>query len=124
MAKTIMIVDDSPTMLMSIEGILSKAGLAVLKASSGEDALAKLQTSPKPDMIITDLNMGKLNGIELIRNLRGQSPFRFLPILMLTTESEQDKRNQARSAGATGWIVKPVDPAGLIQVVKKILPGA
>ena len=74
MAKTIMIVDDSPTMLMSIEGILSKAGLAVLKASSGEDALAKLQRSPKPDMIITDLNMGKLNGIDLIRNCGDSRP--------------------------------------------------
>jgi two-component system chemotaxis response regulator CheY len=124
MSKTVMIVDDSPTMLMSIEGILSKVGLAVLKANSGEDALARLEKPPKPDLIITGLNMGKLDGIELIRTLRRQSPFRFVPILMLTTESEQEKRNLARSAGATGWIVKPVDPAGLIQVVKKILPGA
>ena len=75
-------------------------------------------------MVITDLNMGELNGIELIRTLRKQAPFRFLPILLLTTESQQDKRNEARSAGATGWIVKPVVPADLLQMVKRVLPGA
>jgi two-component system chemotaxis response regulator CheY len=93
MAKTIMIVDDSPTMLMSLEGILASAGLSVLKAVSGDDALAKVKNAPKPDMVITDLNMGELNGIELIRTLRKQAPFRFLPILLPTTESQQDKRN-------------------------------
>ena len=123
MAKTIMIIDDSPTMLMSLEGILSKAGIAVLKAVSGEEALEKLTHGPKPDLVITDLNMGALNGIELIRKLRKLANFRFLPILMLTTESQQDKRNDARSAGATGWIVKPVDAAALMQVVRQLLPG-
>ena len=124
MAKTIMIIDDSPTMLMSLEGILSKAGIAVLKAVSGEEALEKLTHGPKPDLVITDLNMGALNGIELIRKLRKLANFRFLPILMLTTESQQDKRNDARSAGATGWIVKPVDGAALLNVVRQVLPGA
>jgi two-component system chemotaxis response regulator CheY len=123
MAKTIMIVDDSPTMLMSLEGILTKAGITVLKAISGEDALTRLTAGLKPDLIITDLNMGKLNGIELIRSLRKIASFRFLPILMLTTESQQDKRNDARSAGATGWIVKPVDATALMQVVRQLLPG-
>jgi len=124
MAKTIMLVDDSPTMLMSLEGILTKAGVGVLKAVSGEDALAKLKAGPKPDMVITDLNMGALNGIELIRSLRKMVNFRFMPMLMLTTESQQDKRNEARSAGATGWIVKPVEAVALMQVVRQLLPGA
>jgi two-component system chemotaxis response regulator CheY len=124
MAKTIMVVDDSPTMLMSLEGILKSAGLSVMKAVSGEDALAKLKDAPKPDMVITDLNMGGLDGIELIRTLRKQTPYRFLPIVLLTTESQQEKRNLARTAGATGWLVKPVVPADLLQVVSRLAPGA
>jgi two-component system chemotaxis response regulator CheY len=111
-------------MLMSLEGILKIAGLLVLKAVSGEDAIAKLKDAAKPDMVITDLNMGDLNGIELIRALRKQAQFRFLPLLLLTTESQQDKRNEARTAGATGWLVKPVVAADLLQVVKRFLPGA
>jgi two-component system chemotaxis response regulator CheY len=75
-------------------------------------------------MVITDLNMGALNGIELIRSLRKMVDFRFMPMLMLTTESQQDKRNEARSAGATGWIVKPVEAVALMQVVRQLLPGA
>jgi two-component system chemotaxis response regulator CheY len=124
MAATILIVDDSPTMLMSIEGILTKAGIAVIKAASGEEALAKLQKGDKPNLMITDLNMGAMNGIELIRNARKLPALRFTPILMLTTESQQDRRNDAKAAGATGWIVKPVNPENLLKVVRQLVPGA
>lgn len=124
MATTIMIVDDSPTMLMSIEGILSKAGLGVVKAASGEQALATLQAGTKPNLLITDLNMGAMNGIDLIRRARKLPGLQFIPILMLTTESQQDKRNEAKSAGATGWIVKPVDPEALLKVIRQLVPGA
>ncbi|TXN49130.1 response regulator [Methylobacterium sp. WL18] len=124
MATTIMIVDDSPTMLMSIEGILSKAGLGVVKAASGEQALATLQAGTKPNLLITDLNMGAMNGIDLIRRVRKLPGLQFIPILMLTTESQQDKRNEAKSAGATGWIVKPVDPEALLKVIRQLVPGA
>ncbi|WP_144426170.1 response regulator [Methylobacterium sp. ARG-1] len=124
MATTIMIVDDSPTMLMSIEGILSKAGLGVVKAASGEEAVTTLQGGTKPNLLITDLNMGAMNGIELIRRVRKLSGLQFIPILMLTTESQQDKRNEAKSAGATGWIVKPVDPDALLKVIRQLVPGA
>jgi two-component system chemotaxis response regulator CheY len=124
MAATVLVVDDSPTMLMSIEGILTKAGLGVIKAASGEEALAKLQKGDKPNLMITDLNMGAMNGIELIRSARKLPAMRFTPILMLTTESQQDKRNEAKSAGATGWIVKPVDGVALLNVVRQVLPGA
>ncbi|MDR3496562.1 MAG: response regulator [Ancalomicrobiaceae bacterium] len=123
MAATILIVDDSATMLMSIEGVLSKAGLTVVKAASGEEALAKLKSGSKPNLMITDLNMGAMNGIELIRNTRKVAGMQFMPILMLTTESQQDKRNDARSAGATGWIVKPVDGATLLKVIGQLVPG-
>ncbi|CAM2998589.1 Chemotaxis protein CheY [Methylobacterium mesophilicum] len=124
LATTIMIVDDSPTMLMSIEGILSKAGLGVVKAASGEQALATLQAGTKPNLLITDLNMGAMNGIDLIRRVRKLPGLQFIPILMLTTESQQDKRNEAKSAGATGWIVKPVDPEALLKVIRQLVPGA
>ncbi|MCJ2091947.1 MULTISPECIES: response regulator [unclassified Methylobacterium] len=124
MATTIMIVDDSPTMLMSIEGILSKAGLGVLKAASGEEAVTTLQGGAKPNLLITDLNMGAMNGIDLIRRVRKLPGLQFIPILMLTTESQQDKRNEAKSAGATGWIVKPVDPEALLKVIRQLVPGA
>jgi len=124
MSKTIMIVDDSPTMLMSIEGVLQKSGLAVVKATSGEEALSTLSNGAKPDMVITDLNMGGMSGIELIRGIRKMPGFQFKPVLMLTTESQQAKREEAKAAGATGWIVKPVDPASLMQVVRQLVPGA
>jgi two-component system chemotaxis response regulator CheY len=123
MSVTALIVDDSATMLMSISGILAKAGLKVEQASSGEEALGKLQAGLKPKLMITDLNMGKMNGIELIRAARKTPGMMFTPILMLTTESQQDKRQEAKSAGATGWIVKPVDPASLTKLISQLVPG-
>ncbi len=124
MAKTVMIVDDSPTMLMSMEGMLSKAGLGVSKANNAEEALVILKGGSKPDMIITDLNMAAMNGIQLIREVRQLPGFAFMPIVMLTTESQQQKRNEAKSAGATGWMVKPVQPQAMLQIVKQLVPGA
>jgi len=124
MAKTIMIVDDSQTMLMSMEGMLSKAGLGVSKANNAEEALVILKGGSKPDMIITDLNMAAMNGIQLIREVRRLPGYQFMPIVMLTTESQQEKRNEAKSAGATGWMVKPVQPQSMLQIVKQLVPGA
>ena len=124
MAKTIMIVDDSPTMLMSMEGMLSKAGLGVSKANNAEEALVMLKGGGKPDMIITDLNMAAMNGIQLIREVRRLPGYAFMPIVMLTTESQQQKREEAKSAGATGWMVKPVQPQAMLQIVKQLVPGA
>ena len=121
--KTILIVDDSTTMLRSIEAILSRAGYPVETASSGEDAYARLSGGLKPHLMITDLNMGAMSGIDLIERARALPQCRFTPMLMLTTESSQDKRGEAKSVGATGWIVKPVQPDALIGVVKQLLPG-
>ncbi|MCW2315981.1 two-component system, chemotaxis family, response regulator CheY [Rhodoblastus acidophilus] len=123
MSATALIVDDSPTMLMSIGGMLSKAGLTVEQASSGEEALGKLRAGLKPRLMITDLNMGQMNGIELIREARKTPGMMFTPILMLTTESEHAKRQEAKSAGATGWLVKPVNPASLLKLVDQFVPG-
>ena len=121
--KTIMIVDDSPTILMSIEAILGRAGYQVAKAACGEDAVAALHKGLRPSLIITDLNMKAMNGIDLIRNVRQMGALRFTPMIMLTTESGMDKRQEARAAGATGWIVKPVQPADLLGVVRQMVPG-
>lgn len=119
--KTILLVDDSATLLMSMQAILKKAGYVVETAPGGDAALKKLQTL-KPNLMITDLNMPGMDGITLIREVKKQPAFRFMPVLMMTTESQQEKRTEARTAGATGWLVKPVQPEQLLEVLKKLLP--
>ncbi len=121
--KKILLVDDSKTLLMSMSSILSKAGFATDQAIDGADALDKLKAGLKPDLIITDLNMPKMDGISLISAVRKLPKLRFTPILMLTTESQQAKRQEARAAGATGWLVKPVAPQDLLNVIKQVVPG-
>lgn len=121
--KTIFLVDDSTTMLMSLSEILQKAGFNVETAADGASALSQLKNGLKPDLIITDQNMPGLTGIELIRETRKLAAFRFTPILMLTTESQQAKRQEGKAAGATGWLVKPVAGKDLLGVIKQVLPG-
>ena len=124
MSKKILIVDDSPTILMSMRGMLERAGHAVSNAASGEEAVSVLKGGLKPDLVITDFHMGAMNGIELVREVRKMSNLRFIPVLMVTTESQQEKRLEAKAAGATGWLVKPVQPDALLQVIKQVVPGA
>jgi two-component system chemotaxis response regulator CheY len=121
--KSILLVDDSTTLLLSMKAILEKSGYAVETVTSGDSALIKL-ASFKPDILITDLNMPGMDGITLVKEVRKNPAFRFLPALMMTTESQQEKRTEARAAGATGWLVKPVKPEELLAVLKKLLPGA
>jgi two-component system chemotaxis response regulator CheY len=121
--KTIMLVDDSATMLMSMESLLKKAQFGTQTAPNGEHALELLKRGAKPNLIITDLNMGAMNGIELIREARKIAALRFVPMLMLTTESQTAKRTEAKAAGASGWLVKPVDGAALLSVLGQLLPG-
>jgi two-component system chemotaxis response regulator CheY len=124
MAKTILIIDDSSTMLMSLKNSLEIAGFHVLTAKDGLLALNQLVVSQKPDLIITDINMPNMGGIEFIAKARALPGFRFTPILALTTESQQAKRDEAKKLGATGWLVKPVGGADLIKIIKQVLPGA
>lgn len=124
MSKTIMIVDDSPTMLLSLNGILSKAGFSVAQARSGEEAVGALKGGLRPAMVITDFNMGAMNGIEVVRQVRRLPGLQFTPLVLLTTESQRDRRDEARSAGATGWLVKPVLADALLQVVRQLVPGS
>ncbi|MEO0274678.1 MAG: response regulator [candidate division WOR-3 bacterium] len=121
MPKTILIVDDSATMLLSLKTILEIHNFKVEQASNGKEALDKIKAGLKPDLIITDLNMPVMDGLEFIKNVR--TILKFTPILILTTESEQSKREQAKKLGATGWLVKPVSGQDLINVIKKVLPG-
>lgn len=124
MAKNILIVDDSPTMLMSLKNSLEIAGFSVQSAGDGVIAMGKLQGGLKPDLIITDINMPNMGGIELIGKVRALSGFRFIPILALTTESQQATRDEAKKLGATGWLLKPVSGADLTKIIKQVLPGA
>jgi two-component system chemotaxis response regulator CheY len=119
--KTIFLVDDSATILLSISNILAKAGYATEKASSGEEALKKFQSGIKVDLLMTDLNMPGINGIELIKEVRKLPNYRFMPILFLTTESQQSRKLEAKAAGASGWIVKPATADDLLNTIKLVL---
>jgi two-component system, chemotaxis family, chemotaxis protein CheY len=121
MSKRILTIDDSKTMRDMLLLTLTDAGFEVLQGVDGEDGLAVLGDQ-KVDVIITDINMPKMDGYEVIRQLRQNPRHKTTPILVLTTESDSDKRTIARSAGATGWMVKPFDPEGLIAVINKVSP--
>ncbi|MBN2343182.1 MAG: response regulator [Deltaproteobacteria bacterium] len=120
MAKTIMTADDSASMRQMITFTLKQAGYDVIEAEDGQDALKKAETA-NIDMLITDLNMPNMNGLELIEAIRGKDKYKFIPIIMLTTESDAEKKKQGKNAGATGWLVKPFQPPQLISVIKKVL---
>ena len=120
MNKVIMTVDDSQSVRQMVNFTLKNAGYDVVEASDGSDALVKLNGS-RVHMIITDLNMPNLDGLGLIRSVRGRAEYRFIPIIMLTTESQAEKKQEGKAAGATGWIVKPFRPDQLLAVVKKVL---
>ena len=121
--KNVLLVDDSATILMSMQQLLSKH-LTTDTASDGQQALQKLKGSYKPDLIITDVNMPNMNGMELIAAVKKLPAFRFTPILVLTTEYDESKRAEAKKMGATGWLVKPVKGEQLLGVIKHVLPGA
>ncbi|MDQ7073254.1 MAG: response regulator [Gammaproteobacteria bacterium] len=121
--KTIFLVDDSTTMLMSLESALKRHNLNIVTATSGAEALQKIPAAA-PDLVITDLNMPGMDGITLIKEIKKIGSMRFKPILMLTTESQGTKREEAKAAGAIGWLVKPVKPEELITVIKQVVPGA
>lgn len=124
MAKTILIVDDSATMVMSVKTTLEMNGFKVETATDGVIALDKLKGGLKPDLIITDINMPNMGGLELIKNVKLLPGLRFTPILTLTTESQAAKRDEGKKLGATGWLVKPVSGPDLVKVIKQVVPGA
>jgi two-component system chemotaxis response regulator CheY len=121
MGKTILTVDDSSTVRLVISSTLKNAGYNVVEAVDGQDAIEQLD-SGNVNMLITDLNMPRVDGIDLIRHVRRSPGCRFLPIIMLTTESDGEKKQAGKKAGASGWIVKPFKPEQLLSVVKMVLP--
>jgi two-component system chemotaxis response regulator CheY len=120
MGKTILIVDDSASMRQLVTFALKDAGYDVIAAVDGKDAVSKVNGT-KVDMVVTDLNMPNMDGIELIKELRSSSTNKFTPVVMLTTESQDTKKQEGRAAGASGWIVKPFQPEQLINVIKKFV---
>lgn len=118
--KRIMTVDDSATIRQMLSFTLQDAGYEVIEASNGIEALEKFETE-SVQMLITDLNMPRMDGIELIRQVRKTPGNRFIPIIMLTTESDEQKKQAGKTAGASGWIVKPFKPEQLLRVVKMVL---
>lgn len=119
MSKKILLVDDSDSMRLMIGFTLRNAGYKVVEAVDGEDALKKI-TANAIAMLVTDLNMPKVDGIELIRRVRALANYKYIPIVMVTTESQEEKKQAGRAAGATGWIVKPFKGDQLVTVVKKL----
>lgn len=119
MAKKILIVDDSKTMRDMVTYTLSGAGFEVKEAEDGVNALNVANTA-QFDLVITDLNMPNLDGFGLIEKLRASAQYKYVPILMLTTESDTQKKERGKAAGATGWIVKPFNPEKLVQIIHKI----
>lgn len=120
MSKLIMTADDSASVRQMVVFTLKQNGYDVVEAVDGKDALGKL-ASQKVDMLLTDLNMPNLDGICLIKAVRRGTLNRMIPIVMLTTESQDFRKAEGKAAGATGWIIKPFKPEQLIAVVKKVL---
>ncbi len=120
MGKSILIVDDSESIREVVSFTLENEGYDVMAGVDGKDAL-KLMDGKSVDLIITDLHMPEMDGIELIKNVRQMEQYKRIPILFLTTESQAAKKQEAKEAGATGWIIKPFVPAKLLAALKKVL---
>ena len=118
--RTILAVDDSPSIRQMVVFTLKGAGYEVFEASDGQDGLEKA-LARRADLVLTDQNMPRMDGITLIQSLRKLSEYSVTPILVLTTESSDEMKAKGRAAGATGWLIKPFDPKRLIEVVRKII---
>jgi two-component system chemotaxis response regulator CheY len=120
MTATILTVDDSASMRQMVSFTLKRAGYTVVEAADGVEALNYARTSTV-DLVLTDVNMPNMDGISLVRELRQLQTYKFVPMLMLTTESGQDKKLLGKAAGATGWLVKPFNPEKLLATIEKVL---
>lgn len=120
MTKTALIVDDSTSMRQMVSFTMKEAGFNVLEGANGQEALVRVE-GQRVDVVVTDLNMPLMDGITLIRQLRSTPLNKFTPILMLTTESQDSKKQEGKAAGATGWIIKPFNPQQLLDVISKVV---
>ncbi|MHB8972979.1 MAG: response regulator [Pirellulaceae bacterium] len=120
MTKTALVVDDSTSMRQMVSFTMKEAGFNVLEGANGQEALKRVE-GQRVDVVVTDLNMPVMDGITLIRQLRSNPLYKFTPILMLTTESQDSKKQEGKAAGATGWIIKPFNPQQLLGVIAKVV---
>jgi two-component system chemotaxis response regulator CheY len=120
MSKTILIVDDSASLRQVVKLSLSGAGYEVIEACDGVDALGKLD-GRKIHLIISDVNMPNMDGITLVKEIKLKPEYKFTPIIMLTTESQEEKKAQGQAAGARAWVVKPFQPAQMLAAVSKLI---
>ena len=123
MSQIVLVVDDSKTMRDMVTFTLTGAGYQVVQAGDGKEAVGKLANGSKPALVVTNLNMPEMDGLELIKEIRKMPALKFTPILMLTTESSDEKKAAGKAAGATGWIVKPFNPEQFLKILKKVLPA-
>ncbi|CAH0225354.1 Chemotaxis protein CheY [Massilia sp. Bi118] len=125
MAKTIMVVDDSISIRQVVGIALRQAGYEVIEACDGNDALVRLGAlgGQKVNLIISDVNMPNMDGIAFVRELKTRPAYKFTPVLMLTTESQEEKKEQGKAAGARAWMVKPFKPEALLAAVQKLTMG-
>jgi two-component system, chemotaxis family, chemotaxis protein CheY len=120
MSATILAVDDSASMRQMVSFTLRHAGYSVIEAADGVEALTYARGN-RVDLVLTDVNMPQMDGITLVRELRQLDSYKFVPMLVLTTEAGQDKKMMGKDAGATGWLVKPFDPKKLLATIAKVL---
>ena len=120
MQKTVMIVEDAPTVREMVSFTLKSAGYEVVEAEDGADAAGKLDGQAL-DMLVVDLNMPKMDGFELIKKARANQAYKSVPIIILTIEADNTKKQKAKAIGANGWITKPFKPNQLLEVVKKVI---
>jgi two-component system chemotaxis response regulator CheY len=118
----ILVADDSPSMRQVLSGALTRAGYEVLEAGDGAEAIEQVRQGAHPDLALIDFNMPGLDGLDVVRALRNQVLTRFIPIVMVTTETRRERRTEARQAGATGWIVKPFRLDVVLDTVRRLLP--
>jgi two-component system chemotaxis response regulator CheY len=121
MAKTVLIVDDSSSLRMVVKLALTRAGYEVLEAGDGKEALAQLEKAAKVHLIVSDVNMPNMDGIAFVTEVKKHPRHRFTPVVMLTTEGQDAKKEQGRAAGAKAWIVKPFNPPQLLDAVSKLI---
>jgi len=121
MAKTIMIVDDPPSLRQVVSIALKGAGYNVIEARDGQDAIGQLK-GQKVHLIVSDVNMPNMDGISMVKAIKQLPSYKFTPIMMLTTESDTNKKMQGKTAGAKAWLVKPFQPPTLLDAVAKLLP--
>jgi two-component system chemotaxis response regulator CheY len=120
MAKTVLVVDDSSSLRALVKLALTRAGYAVIEGADGKEALSRLDQVGKVHLIVSDVNMPNMDGITFVRQLKQHPKHKFIPVIMLTTEDEQAKMQQAKAAGARAWLIKPFNPPELLDVVSQL----